>query len=67
MELDERVALITGASGGLGAITALALGRLDILINSAAWNDSVPIPDLYSLTPEIWDRAMNTNLGGPSS
>src|SRR5882672_3130082 len=121
MDLHNRVALITGASGGLGAATARmladysvhiavthlghreeavdlcrqieakgckallvhldqtdpascsaaveatvnALGRLDILINNAAWNDPVPLPDLDSLTPEIWDRAMNTNLRGP--
>jgi 3-oxoacyl-[acyl-carrier protein] reductase len=121
MELRDRVALITGASGGLGAVTArllaehgahvaithlghrdealevcqqierdgcrsllvhldqadpascttaveetvTGLGRLDILINNAAWNDPVPLSDLDSLTPEIWDRAMNTNLRGP--
>jgi 3-oxoacyl-[acyl-carrier protein] reductase len=121
MDLHDRVALITGASGGLGAITArmlashgvhvavthlghrdeavelcrqietsgrkavllhldqtdpqscsavvqetvTALGRLDILINNAAWNDPVPLPDLDLLTPEIWDRAVNTNLRGP--
>lgn len=121
MDLNERVALITGASGGLGAVTArmladhgvhialthlghrdeavelcqhieakgrqaflahldqtdpascdaaieatvTALGRLDILINNAAWNDPVPFPDLGALTPEIWDRAVNTNLRGP--
>jgi 3-oxoacyl-[acyl-carrier protein] reductase len=121
MDLRDRVALITGASGGLGAVTArmladhgvhiavthlshrdeavelcrqieargrkallvhldqidpascnsaveeavTALGRLDILINNAAWNDPVPLADLSSLTPEIWDRAVNTNLRGP--
>jgi 3-oxoacyl-[acyl-carrier protein] reductase len=121
MDLRDRVALITGASGGLGAVTGRmlaeegvhvavthlghrdealevcgqieatgrralpihldqtdpascsaaveaaveALGRLDILVNNAAWNDPVPLPDLDSLTPEIWDRAMNTNLRGP--
>jgi len=121
MDLTDRVALTTGASGGLGAViariladhgahvavthlghrdeaaeicrqiaakgrsaflvhldqtdpasctaaveaTVNALGRLDILINNAAWNDPVPLPDLDSLTPEIWDRAMNTNLRGP--
>jgi len=121
MELHNRVALITGASGGLGAViarmlanhgvhiavtylghrdeaielcqqieaktrnaflvqldqtdpascnaaveaTVNALGRLDILINNAAWNDSVPLADLESLTPEIWDRVMSTNLRGP--
>jgi 3-oxoacyl-[acyl-carrier protein] reductase len=121
LDLRDRVALITGASGGLGAVLALmladndvdvvvthrdhrdegaevcrqverrkrktllvhldqtdpascanaveatvqTLGRLDILINNAAWNDPVPFPDLDALTPEIWDRALNTNLRGP--
>ena len=121
MDLHDRVALITGASGGLGAVTARlladrgvhvavshlghrdealelchqieekgrrafvvhldqtdpasctaaveqtveALGRLDILINNAAWNDPTPLADLDGLTPEIWDRALNTNLRGP--
>ena len=121
MELQDRVALITGASGGLGAVTARmlancgahvavthlghreeaidlcrqietqgrkaflvhldqadptscvgaveatvkALGRLDILINNAAWNDPVPLSDLAALSPEVWDRAVNTNLRGP--
>jgi 3-oxoacyl-[acyl-carrier protein] reductase len=121
MDLRDRVALITGASGGLGAVTARmladcgahvavthlghleeagdlcreiqakgrrtflvhldqadpascsaaveatvdALGRLDILVNNAAWNDAVPLSDLASLTPEVWDRAVDTNLRGP--
>jgi 3-oxoacyl-[acyl-carrier protein] reductase len=42
-----------------------ALGRLDILINNAAWYDAIPFPDLHALTPEIWDRSLNTNLRGP--
>jgi len=121
MDLQDRVALITGASGGLGTViaqrladegahvavtylghreegvevcrrveskgrkgvliqldqtdpasceaavvaTVTALGRLDILINNAAVYYSVPFHDLEALTPEIWDRALNTNLRGP--
>jgi 3-oxoacyl-[acyl-carrier protein] reductase len=121
VELQDRVALITGASGGLGAAiarmladcgahvavthlghreeasdlcgqiqatgrktllvhldqtdpascsaaveaTVEALGRLDILVNNAAWNDPVPLSDLAALTPEVWDRAVDTNLRGP--
>jgi 3-oxoacyl-[acyl-carrier protein] reductase len=40
-------------------------GRLDILINNAAWNIGIPFPDLDALTPAIWDRIQNTNLRGP--
>lgn len=121
MNLHDRVALVTGGSGGLGAVTACvladegvhvavttlghrdegfevcrpvekkgrksllvhldqtdpvscsaaveatveALGRLDILINNAAWNDPVPLQDLDALIPDIWDRALDTNLRGP--
>ena len=40
-------------------------GRLDILVNNAAWNIGIPFPDLDSLTPDIWDRVLETNLRGP--
>jgi 3-oxoacyl-[acyl-carrier protein] reductase len=40
-------------------------GRLDILINDAAYNTSIPFPDLDSLTMEVWDRIMAVNLTGP--
>ena len=121
MELKDRVAFVTGGSGGLGSAiarslaaagvdvavgyrsnaddamkvchavedlkrraaavqldqtdpasidaalqaTLRALGRLDILVNNAAWNIPIPFPDLQALTPEIWDRLLNTNLRGP--
>lgn len=42
-----------------------AFGRLDILVNCAAWNIGIPFPDLEALTPEIWDRVLETNLRGP--
>lgn len=47
------------------AATIKELGRLDILINNAAWNIPIPFPDLEALTPEIWDRLLSTNLRGP--
>ena len=40
-------------------------GRLDILVNNAAWNIPIPFSDLEALTPEIWDRISNTNVRGP--
>ena len=40
-------------------------GRLDILVNNAAWNVGIPFPDLDALTPELWDRVLETNLRGP--
>lgn len=40
-------------------------GRLDILVNDAAFNKSVPFPDLDGLTMELWDKIMAVNLTGP--
>src|SRR6266513_5939285 len=44
----------------IGEVTR-AFGRLDILINDAAYNLSIPFGDLDSLTMEVWDRIMATN------
>ena len=41
------------------------LGRVDILVNNAAWNIGIPFTDLDALTPEIWDCVLATNLRGP--
>lgn len=40
-------------------------GRLDILVNDAAYNKAIPFPDLDGLTMEVWDRIMAVNLTGP--
>jgi 3-oxoacyl-[acyl-carrier protein] reductase len=40
-------------------------GRLDILVNDAAYNKSIPFTDLDGMTPEVWDRIMAVNLTGP--
>jgi len=40
-------------------------GRLDILVNDAAYNKSVPYQDLDGLTQEVWDRIIDVNLTGP--
>src|SRR6185295_11872956 len=41
------------------------LGRLDVLVNNAAWNIGIPFHDLDALTVEIWDRVFDTNVRGP--
>ena len=41
------------------------LGRVDILVNNAAWNIGIPFSDLAALTADVWDRIMDTNLRGP--
>ena len=40
-------------------------GRLDILINDAAYNQAIPFADLDSLTMEVWDKIIAVNLTGP--
>lgn len=40
-------------------------GRIDILINDAAFNKSVPFPDLDNLTEDLWEKIMAVNLTGP--
>ncbi len=39
--------------------------RLDILVNNAAWNIGIPFANLDALTPDIWDRVLETNLRAP--
>jgi 3-oxoacyl-[acyl-carrier protein] reductase len=48
----------------VGEVTR-AFGRLDVLINDAAYNVSIPFGDLDSLTLEVWNTIMVTNLTGP--
>lgn len=48
----------------IGEVTQ-AFGRLDILINDAAYNVSIPFGDLDSLTPDVWSKVMAVNLTGP--
>ncbi|MCW5625766.1 MAG: SDR family oxidoreductase, partial [Burkholderiales bacterium] len=40
-------------------------GRLDILINDAAYNKAIPFKDLDNLTHDEWTKILDTNLTGP--
>jgi 3-oxoacyl-[acyl-carrier protein] reductase len=40
-------------------------GRLDILVNDAAYNKAIPFGDLDGLTIEVWDKIIAVNLTGP--
>ena len=50
---------------GLVAAVHKQFGRIDILVNDAAFNKSVPFPDLDSMSMELWDKIMAVNLTGP--
>jgi 3-oxoacyl-[acyl-carrier protein] reductase len=69
--LDRRAFLVhvdqTDPHSVQAAVEAIVaeFGRLDILVNNAAWNIPIPFSDLEALTPEIWDRIGNTNVRGP--
>ena len=39
-------------------------GRLDILVNDAAYNKAIPFPDLDSMTMAEWDKIIAINLRG---
>src|SRR4051812_35227044 len=41
-----------------------AFGRVDILVNDAAFNKTIPYPDLDGMTHELWNKIMNINLTG---
>jgi 3-oxoacyl-[acyl-carrier protein] reductase len=55
---DAAVARVVGEVTG-------RFGRLDILINDAAYNQAIPFPDLDSLTMEVWNKIIAVNLTGP--
>ena len=58
--------IVDGAAVGrvIGDVTG-HFGRLDILVNDAAYNKAIPFADLDSLTMEVWDRIIAVNLTGP--
>ena len=44
--------------------TKAEFGRVDILVNDAAFNKTVSYPDLDGLTHELWNHILTTNLTG---
>src|ERR1700724_3593715 len=42
-----------------------AFCRLDVLINDAAYNVSIPFGALHNMTLEVWSKIMAVNLTGP--
>jgi 3-oxoacyl-[acyl-carrier protein] reductase len=62
VQLDQRDARSIEAAV---ASVAERFGRLDILVNNAAWNIGIRFPDLDALSADIWDRIQETNLRGP--
>ena len=53
------------AVAGVVDDVAKRFGRIDILVNDAAYNKSIAFSDLDSLTQDVWDRIMAVNLTGP--
>jgi 3-oxoacyl-[acyl-carrier protein] reductase len=51
-------------AGLIGDVTR-RFGRIDILVNDAAYNISIPFTDLDNLALEVWDKIMAVNLTGP--
>jgi 3-oxoacyl-[acyl-carrier protein] reductase len=45
--------------------THQAFGRVDILVNNAAFNQYVPYRDLDGLTLELWEKVIDSNVTGP--
>jgi 3-oxoacyl-[acyl-carrier protein] reductase len=42
-----------------------SFGRIDVLVNNAAYNEAVPFQDLDGLTPELWEKILHANTTGP--
>src|SRR5437764_7742149 len=48
----------------VGEVTG-RFGRLDILVNDAAYNKAIPFADLDNMTMAEWDKIIAINLTGP--
>ena len=48
----------------IGEVTK-RFGRLDILVNDAAYNKAIPFAELDNLTQDEWDKILAVNLTGP--
>ena len=62
IQLDQRDPVSIDAAAD--AVHA-HFGRVDILVNNAAWNIGIAFPDLDALSADVWDRMLETNLRGP--
>jgi 3-oxoacyl-[acyl-carrier protein] reductase len=40
-------------------------GRIDVLVNNAAFNQGIAFADLDALTPDIWNRILHANTTAP--
>ena len=49
----------------LAAAVLDRFGRIDILVNDAAYNKWIPFPELDALTYEEWQKILSVNLTGP--
>jgi 3-oxoacyl-[acyl-carrier protein] reductase len=58
---------ITDAAAVSALVEAVTkrFGRLDILINDAAYNKAIAFNDLDNLTQQEWDKIIDVNLTGP--
>jgi 3-oxoacyl-[acyl-carrier protein] reductase len=58
---------ITDDAAVAGVVDSVAkrFGRVDILVNDAAYNKAIPFADLDGLTMAVWDQILAVNLTGP--